>query len=60
MPCTHLPVPTVQELLRIQDDMAASYKDYENHVLHLELRSLDDRYRTLDVEVGRERRRGGG
>lgn len=48
------PALTVQELLRIQEDTAASYKDYENHVLDLELRSMDDRYRTLDVEVGRD------
>ena len=41
----------VQALLRIQEHMASSYKDYENSVLYLELKSMDERYNILDVEV---------
>ena len=48
--CSHLSSP-VKALLRAQEDMASSYKDYENRVLHLELQSMDDRYKILGVEV---------
>jgi hypothetical protein len=41
----------VLELLRNKDNVEADAQEYENKVLNLELKSLLDRYRMLDVEV---------
>lgn len=44
--------PTVEQLLTRQRETTREYSDYENRVLVLELQSLVDRYRMMDVEVG--------
>mmetsp|Transcript_3428 Transcript_3428/g.9145 ORF Transcript_3428/g.9145 Transcript_3428/m.9145 type:complete len:1012 (-) Transcript_3428:209-3244(-) len=41
---------TVQQLLTRQRETTREYSDYENRVLVLELQSLVDRYRMMDVE----------
>ncbi|KAF5830206.1 hypothetical protein DUNSADRAFT_14893 [Dunaliella salina] len=41
---------TVQQLLTRQRETTREYSDYENRVLLLELQSLVDRYRMMDVE----------
>jgi hypothetical protein len=43
----------VQQLLTRQRETSREYSDYENRALVLELQSLVDRYRMMDVEVRR-------
>ena len=45
------PPDAVQTLLASQRERAAAFSDYENRVLVLELQSLVERYRLMDVEV---------